>query len=425
MRLLLGIVAFLLVVVGIAVAVLVWLAIDNDPLIERRAALSAEQVGRAKRLLDRNDPRHLRHGERRAMVLNQEDVDAAVNYVVHQAVGGSARIVLQPGFADLALTVPLPSNPLGRYANVRLEVMETGRLPRLQSLSIGKLSLPGPVRDIILVHGLKRAGLEDKAAILARMIPQVSFGPHSMRVLYEWQDGAAERLKTAFVPPDEVERLHRYHDVVADVSGKHRDAAMPLSTLLEPVMTLAASRSADGDAAAETRAALIVLAAYVTGGGIELVVPDAHRWDPTLARHVTLRGRDDFAKHFIVSAALAATAGTPLSQAVGLYKELDDSRGGSGFSFNDLAADSAGTQFGRIGTASAASATALQKAVAAGIGEDAIMPVVADLPEFMPEAEFVARFGGVGAPKYQAMMAEIEHRVSALPVATLPAAAQP
>ena len=44
------------------------------------------------------------------------------------------------------------------------------------------------------------------------------------------------------------------------------------------------------------------------------------------------------------------------------------------------------------------------------------MPDVRDLPEFMPEAEFKRRFGGIGAPAYTKMMAEIEARVAARPL---------
>ena len=44
------------------------------------------------------------------------------------------------------------------------------------------------------------------------------------------------------------------------------------------------------------------------------------------------------------------------------------------------------------------------------------MPEVADLPEYMPEAEFKRRFGGVGAPPYQRMMQDIERRVAACPL---------
>lgn len=45
---------------------------------------------------------------------------------------------------------------------------------------------------------------------------------------------------------------------------------------------------------------------------------------------------------------LAAYAGTPLADVVGLFKEMEDSRGGSGLSFNDIAADRAGTRMGEL-----------------------------------------------------------------------------
>jgi uncharacterized protein YfiM (DUF2279 family) len=61
-----------------------------------------------------------------------------------------------------------------------------------------------------------------------------------------------------------------------------------------------------------------------------------------------LLGRYDSAQHFVISAALAAWAGEPAANAIGVYKEIDDSRRGSGFSFADLAADRAGTRFGEV-----------------------------------------------------------------------------
>jgi len=39
-----------------------------------------------------------------------------------------------------------------------------------------------------------------------------------------------------------------------------------------------------------------------------------------------------------------------------------------------------------------------------------------DLPEFMPAAEFEARFGTVGSPAYLALLEEIENRISRLPL---------
>ena len=50
-----------------------------------------------------------------------------------------------------------------------------------------------------------------------------------------------------------------------------------------------------------------------------------------------------------------------------------------------------------------------------GVGEATIPPIQSyNKILCLDEAEFVRRYGGVGAPPYQAMMAEIERRVGAL-----------
>jgi hypothetical protein len=142
------------------------------------------------------------------------------------------------------------------------------------------------------------------------------------------------------------------------------------------------------------------------------MVPAAYAWQRPRPVVVTLRQRDDSALHFLISAVIAAEAGTPLADAVGLWKELSDARrGGSGFSFNDLAADRAGTRFGELAVRSPAQ---VQARLAAGATEADFMPDASDLPEFLPEAEFVARYGGVGGTPYKRMLAEIEARIDAL-----------
>jgi hypothetical protein len=129
---------------------------------------------------------------------------------------------------------------------------------------------------------------------------------------------------------------------------------------------------------------------------------------------VELRQRQDFALHFLISAVIAAEAGTPLADAVGLWKELADARsGGSGFSFNDLAADRAGTRFGELAVGDP---TRLQQRIAAGVGDADLLPQVSDLPEHLPEAEFVARYGGVGGAAYNRMLATIESRLDSMPM---------
>ena len=94
---------------------------------------------------------------------------------------------------------------------------------------------------------------------------------------------------------------------------------------------------------------------------------------------------------------------------VGLYKEIADSRGGSGFSFSDLAADRAGAMFG---TLAVESADALQKGLTAGLAEEDVMPEIADLVDGLPEPEFLRRFGSVGSPGYDRVVRDIDRRVA-------------
>jgi len=61
-------------------------------------------------------------------------------------------------------------------------------------------------------------------------------------------------------------------------------------------------------------------------------------------------------------------------------------------------------------------ASQLQQQLRRPLPESHYMPAVADLPEFLSEAEFQRRYGGVGGAGYQAMLAQIETRIAALPL---------
>jgi hypothetical protein len=243
----------------------------------------------------------------------------------------------------------------------------------------------------------------------------VTIQDNQIALTYEWQADLPSKLRTALLPAEERARLRAYQEGLASISRSLKSKDVALTELLVPLFMLAADRSTDGDAVAENRAAIFLLTLYVNGQNLETILPDAKSWPQPQAHRALLNRRDDFPKHFIISAALAARAGGPLSDAVGIYKEIDDSRAGSGFSFNDIAADRAGTRFGEY-AASAASARKLQQRLRAGIGEKDLMPATENLPEFMPEREFIRRYGGVDAPESNKMMVDIERRIAALPL---------
>jgi hypothetical protein len=126
----------------------------------------------------------------------------------------------------------------------------------------------------------------------------------------------------------------------------------------------------------------------------------------------TLREREDWSRHFCLSAALAVLEHPLVSDAAGLMKEqLDALTRGSGFSFGDLAADRAGVRFAAAATHSEADAKAMQARLQSGFAVDDFFPQTADLPENLTTEQFRAIYGGVGSQRYRQKVSEIETRL--------------
>lgn len=416
MKLLFRLLFWLPVLLVIALVGSVFVILQPQPLVNRAAELTPERIAEGKRIFDANDPRKLKAGEVRNISLSQADLDLALNYLAHQFGRGSASLALLPDGAQMQISAKLPQNPIGAYLNIDVEMRQTDGLPRFEQVRLGGLALGGGMADWLLGRALASASSSEEYKLLTEVVKKVHVEGGRLHLTYAWQKDLPAKLGGLLIPPAEQERLRVYQQRLAEIAKAAPKGAVSLADLLQPLFKLAGERSAQGDAVAENRAVILLLTFYVEGRDLAKLVPQAKDWPKPASRHVKLSGRDDFPKHFLISAALSANAGGPLSDAVGLFKEVDDSRGGSGFSFNDLAADRAGVRLGELATASQDSALKLQQRLGGGLHEADFMPSVEGLPEFMPEAEFKARFGGIGAPAYDKMMQEIERRVAGLAV---------
>lgn len=125
----------------------------------------------------------------------------------------------------------------------------------------------------------------------------------------------------------------------------------------------------------------------------------------------TMRGRNDLTKHFVISAYLSAVQGAENVESTGLMKELSDCRrGGTGFSFADLAANKSGILFaggimdGRF---------ALDW-LADSFRVDQFMPEIDNLPEGISFAQLWAQFGQQDDDRFQVQLGEIDRLVLSL-----------
>jgi hypothetical protein len=411
-KFLLGLCLGLVLLMGLALA----LSLQRTPLVAMAAELRPADVKQAKDFLRRNDPRQLDTGAQRLLNLREQELNLMLGQASKVYGHGAAQVQLRPGRAQLQASLPVPT--LDAWLNLDAELKDGDAMPVFTRLRIGRLPLPAWLAN----WGMKRAllklpamfDLQASDALVSDMVERVGFGAELLHIKYRWHKDSMARVMSSLWPAAEQQRAMAYQEhLAAWVQTLPPGQPVSLATLMRPIFVLAQQRSAglSAQAAAENRAAILTLALYATGESWARVMPAAQAWPRALPLQVTLNGREDFAMHFLVSAALAVEGGGPLADAIGVYKELSDSRGGSGFSFNDIAADRAGTRFGLL---SEQSPEKLQSLLSRGLPENAFMPDVSDLPEFLSEREFLQRYGSADGPAYKQMMKDIEARLNAL-----------
>lgn len=414
MRFLFKLILWLIILVPLALAGAFYLAVEQTPLVETNVRLTPGQIDRAKSILDQNDPRDLQDGEVKTITIGKRDLDLAINYFVYLIGQGGSVVELRDGSVTAQATVQLPKNPIGKYLNIDVGLHETSGIPTLEYLQIGRLPIPGWFANEAFKLAINAFYDKTGQRLAADLIQRVEVTNRNMSITYQWDSDITDVVRTNLVSAEDQDRLKLYNQQLVNVMSTG-SGPVKMINILRSLFHLAEERSTTGNAATENRAAIIVLAAYVGGHSLRRLVPQADSWPQAPKRNVRLQGRQDFAQHFMISASLSMAGGNIFSDAVGLLKEIDDSRGGTGFSFNDLCADKAGTRFGERATAYSR-ASEIQTRVARSLVESDIMPRADDLPEHMSESEFKRRFGGVDSPRYNQMIAEIDRRVEQLPL---------
>lgn len=394
---------------------MVSLMVDANPALPEPPAVSPAAAEQLLQQLALNDPRRLRTGQRSEIRLGTADLKLLAHEVGRRL--PATRLDLQPdaGGMNIAASVELPA--VSRWVNVqsRMAVSDAGQ-PKLDTLRIGRLTVPGFIAQPLVRHAVPKAlalldvGLDPQRFV--DLLDRVQISPAGIALNYVWSTALWKEGVQSMLPAGEAERLGLYHEaLVTVVTDMRKDGSSELLRAMQALFALAAQRSGNGDAQAEQRSAMLALALFVNGRHPRDLVAQGAGWLHVPRLSLTLRDREDLSQHYVGSALLALHAGAAWADAIGLSKEMNDARGGSGFSFIDLLADRAGT---RLGEQIAAGRGDIAQRFAAGLPVDDVLPPIDGLPEFMPEDEFLRRFGGVDTPAYQAVIDDIEARLAKL-----------
>ncbi len=392
-------------------------SLQQQPEVVTTATLSPDEVARVRRLLREHDPRYQREGSIRTADISSADAGLMLNYLLGRFGASGVELQLEDGVAAaVRASFEVPDNPLGRYINIALLLREAAGLPVLDAMRIGRINVPPTVGRWLYQKLIDQVDQRAGNVLTGDVIRQVVWTEHNIQVTYQWRADVLTAITEQLIDDQLARRIEAYQRYFVEFSNAQQSRRVDLADVLQAAMSLAEQRSTDGSHVEENRAAILAMEALVNGRNFSVAIPEAAQWPRPASRTIELRGRRDFAQHYMLSAALVALGDQSIAQAIGMFKEIDDSRGGSGFSFRDLAADKAGTLFGELALRSTESARSLQKQAAGGISAADIMPLTDDLPESLNEQTFARRFGSIDDDRFKSLVSEIDARVARLPL---------
>ncbi|MFT7304769.1 MAG: hypothetical protein ACI9P7_000026 [Candidatus Azotimanducaceae bacterium] len=399
----------------LSICALPFLLLESEPRIVNEVAMDAAKIDQAKAFLSRTDPRSLKPGEITTRWIDEHEISLAANYMLTQISEGGVALELHPGYAYGQLSIMLPDNPIGRALNSTLILSQSSGVVFIESLSIGSVTIPGALAEPLrrFAHERLLSVPEYKAAIAS--LNGLQLLEDRMLVVFQWNPDLLDQLKDSgrelLVDEDMRQRLLAYSAQIRQVAPTLARTSS-LADLTGPIFILAQARG--GDPVEENRAALLALSFYFSGVDIaRMLGVQLETSSDTLSKKLTLSGRYDFAQHFLTSAALTVmSSSSGFADSIGLFKELDDAGGGSGFSFTDIAADRAGVIVAETAVRNAASARFVQDFFSGSPADDSFMPYALDLPELMANDDFKRNYGGIDDPRYQKVIDDIESRLA-------------
>jgi hypothetical protein len=407
MKTLLRILFYCFAVIGIAVAVLVFFGISDEPELKLDWAMTPADVSRAQKIL--HEGSKTRPDEIGTIELSLADLNLSGNYLLNRFSQGRVLIALKANKIRFAVTATLPKNVLGKYLNIsfRLGHENDNPLPTLTKFKAGKLLLPSKVAALVINTVIRHTYLNEYFLLATEPIKAVAIDDEKITITYHPSQATLDTARD-LLTHNTSNDANVYQGKLADIVRRHDpDWRLSLAELSKPLFALAYQRSTLDTAIEENRMVIYTINDYVNNSKITHVTP----YYPAF-----LYKRIDLAQHFIGAAAITASVNRQIAEALGEEKELQDAQSGSGFSFVDLTADKAGTRFGELAIADPSSARKLQRAMSTIKDYTDFMPDPRALPEHMDEATFKKLYGSVDSEAYQKVSQQIDALISATPI---------
>ena len=422
---------FLLIVTGVAVFLIILLiglmmmVTQKKPLIIETMQTSTDALLQSKADLkyliaelsapDRHKNISLTHQqmEQLAAVLSQSitPVMARYNYSGYGVIA--------------AATITLPPPLEGRYINVSIEFIDNSDLKSGET-SIGSLSISNKLFWKLISYSVSllfdsnissemNEALSNAHFDKQKIYTQVNLNLSSDQFKKSLKSYLKNYRKTLGHDTNYARSIY-YYKYLENLSGYIQGLnEISLAELLQPLFKEVRRNSAVTDPREENKAALIALAIFAGDQKMKNFLsrligyyPKRNRRGPKLL----LAGREDLVLHFIYSVTIQLLTSEGLSDSIGELKEISDmGKGGSGFSFTDLAADRAGTRFAELATEQTVTAYKLQSVLSRMTEENTFFPDISLLTDNLSKRAFEQEYHSTHSQAYQAVVKEIDRRI--------------
>lgn len=416
---------FLLVcILFLVVAGACYLLIDSDPIIGSDSVEQIDQADSVNELLNQLKLVTRRRFFQQSIVLKEEQLNSLVGLAQRALPSVSGQVDTSIKTLNLKFTYKLPLSFSDMYINFEGNLLG-GLGFNVGDISLGSFSLSGEKARSVLVWLVNWQTKSDIGSLAVKQIERIHLFPNETVIVLTPIHGFLQALNevgngiTGGGDEELITRTRFYLDILSNLNIRQHQPGRSLQEFIQPLFVVVSQKSQGSSAVLENQSALLALAIYTGHHRLANFVGDVQpvegevvlpRYRPLLAH------RTDLTQHFVISAAIKILSQQGISLAIGEFKELmDRAKGGSGFSFADLAADMAGVKLAAMASDKNA-ALSIQQILSSITSENEFFPQINDLQEGLTKAQFAIEYGKLDSEKYLSTVKFISDRINVLPI---------
>lgn len=416
----------LFVVVSLSSIIFFFLAFETAPRHASEQTVSASYAQKASQFLKRVSKQVLNVRKTITISASEEELKSVLALTNRTYSSITGDVLVEDASATFKFSIKVILLGQALYANTSGQLNASSDGLHWNEINLGKITLSDSIADFAFNNIVRLALGRDYGQNILLGISNVRMDEQQIQLDF----GPPKSLKQGFA--DAAQNLSAYSgksisfntariqfyleflvDIMRALPREKTSLTVYLKALLEK--TREQTQNYGFIAEQENLSALFALAVQVEPGVFRHFVANLNvrRLNASGTVILTLANRQDLAKHFVYSVALHILAKKGVSFSLGEIKEvIDTQKGGSGFSFSDIAADRAGIRFAEVAIDNNFSAQLLQEYSVIKLTEHDIFPPIKNLPDGLNQRQFREKFGDINSAKYQAVLDEIDNRMN-------------